>query len=95
MEIKITTKSHLGGIVRTWTATEAEYVIYASEECADKDIELAGYDDHRGDYDHAEYPKFNDEDEQISGARVATFDDAVAWFGHDVQSIKIEEIGEN
>ena len=92
MEIKITTKSHWGGIVRTWTASEVEHVMLASEDC---EMELAGYEDHRGDYDDAAYPKFNDDGEQISGARGATFEDAVAWFGHDFQSITVEEIGEN
>ena len=98
MEIKITTKSHWGGIVRTWTASEVEHVMLASEDCEmelEGEMELAGYEDHRGDYDDAAYPKFNDNGEQISGARVATFEDAVAWFGHDVQSITVEEIGEN
>ena len=92
MEIKITTKSHYGGIVRTWTATEAEHVMLASEDCC---VDLAGYEDHRGDYEHAEYPKFDDDGEQISGARGASFEDAVAWFGHDVQSIKFEKVEEN
>ena len=91
MDIKITTKSHWG-IIRTWTASEIEHVMLASEDC---DLDLSGYADHRGDYDHAEYPKFDKDGEQISGARGASFEDAVAWFGHDVQSIKIEEIGEN
>ena len=97
MEIKITTKSHWCGIVRTWTASEVEHVMLASEDCEmelEGEMEFAGYDDHRGDYDDAAYPKFNDNGEQISGARVATFEDAVAWFGHDVQSIKVEEIEE-
>ena len=95
MDIKITTKSHWGGIVKTWTASESDHVMFASEDCGDKGLDLEGYKDHRGDYDDAAYPKFNDDGEQISGARVATFDDAVAWFGHDVQSIKVEEIGGN
>ena len=95
MDIKITTKTHWGGIIKTWTASEAEHVRCASSKCAGSGTELAGYADHRGDYDDEYYPKFNDEDEQISGARVATFEDAVAWFGHDGQSITVEEIGEN
>ena len=98
MEIKITTKSHCSGIVRTWTASEVEHVMLASEDCEmelEGEMEFAGYEDHRGDYDHAEYPKFDEDGEQISGARVATFEDAVAWFGHDVQSITVEEIGGN
>ena len=95
MDIKITTKTHWVGIIRTWTASEAEHVMYADIGCNDAGGCLEGYADHRGDYDHAEYPKFNDDGEQTSGARVATFEDAVAWFGHDVQSITVEEIGGN
>ena len=95
MDIKITTKTHWGGIIKTWTASESEHVMYASKECDNQGINLEGYAYHRGDYDHAEYPKFNDDGEQISGARVSTFEDAVTWFGHDVQSITAEEVGEN
>jgi hypothetical protein len=92
---KITTKSHWGEIVKTWTASEADQVMYASRECDRAGYFLQGYDEHRGDYDNEYYPKFNDDGDQISGATVATFEDAVAWFGHDVQSITVEEIGGN
>ena len=95
MDIKITTKSHWGGNVRTWTASKAEHVMYADIACNYGGGCLEGYADHRGDYDDAAYPNFNDDGEQISGAIDATFEDAVAWFGHDVQSIKVEEIEEN
>ena len=92
---KITTKSHWGGIIKTWTVSENRHFTYAEISCNDSGGCLEGYADHRGDCDDEYYPKFNDDGEQISGATVATFEDATAWFGRDVQSIKVEEIGEN
>lgn len=101
---KITTKSHLGEIVKTWTASEADQVMYDSRECDRAGYFIQGYDDHRGDYDDESYPKLNDEGDRISGAIIATFKDAVAWFGNDVQWVKfgndvqwvkVEQIGGN
>lgn len=90
-QITITTKTHNGGHTSTWTASEKEHIAHAQTEVARRDTELAGYSDHFGDFDDAEFPKFNDDGDQISGATEATIADAIAWFGHDVQSIIISE----
>jgi len=96
---KITTKSHWGGHVKSWEGSEYEHIEWASDKCGKTGKHLEGYSEHGGDETDAEYPSFNFDENgdytQVSGAKEARFEDAVAWFGHDVQSIKVEKIGEN
>ena len=88
--IKITTVSHCGGKKTTWECSKRRHIEIAIEESLSKDTEIAGYDDHRGDFDSEFYPKFDDEGNQISGSSRVSFEDAVTWFGRDVQSIKVD-----
>jgi len=96
---KITTKSHWGGHVKSWEGSECEHIEWASDKCGKTGKHLEGYSEHGGDETDAEYPRFdfdeNGDYTQVSGAREASFGDAVAWFGHDVQWVKVEEIGVN
>ena len=79
-------------ITTTQIWTERDYIEKATVDAILSKIPIEGYSRHRGYGFVAEYPKFNDDGEQISGAKTATFKDAVAWFAQDALSVKFEEI---
>ena len=85
----VTTVSHWGGIKREWYGTELELIQMAINEATSTCLE--GYSDHMGDIDHVDYPRFDDEGDQVSGAHEVTIQDALAWWGQYVQSLKFEE----
>jgi hypothetical protein len=92
MKYRITIVSHRGGGSHSWEGTAAEHIWSAVNEALESYDVLEGYAEHRNDWYHPAFPRFNDDGEQVSGATEVTFEDAVAWFGRDVKSIQVEEI---
>lgn len=84
-------------ITTTQIWPERDYIEKARVDSIIYEIPVEGYAKHRGNEDHDEYPHFDwgGSMVQVSGATEATFEDAVAWFGHDALSVTFEEIGRN
>ena len=91
-KMEITIKKSWGGAVTKLTASEDIFIEIAQNECLDSGDHINGYSLHLGDADHQDSPKYDDEGNQISGATIATFNDAVAWMRHNVEVIKVKPV---
>ena len=90
---RITRGCHWGAKMweTTFEGSESECIKKALNEMDSYGQCLCGYADHFDDEDHHQYPKFDHDGKQVSGATVTTFRDAIAWFRYDTHSLKVEE----